>query len=257
MIPIKSQREIETMRQAGRIAANILELLCRAVAPGVNTHDLDQLGRSLMETHGVESACYGYVIDGRRYPSFTCISINDEIVHGIGSIRRVLRAGDIVSIDVSVRYRGFIGDNARTVPVGPVTDEIHSLLTVTREALDHAIACARSGNRVGEISHAIEQHVRGHGFGVVREFVGHGVGRTMHEPPQIPNFGSRRQGDRLRPGMTLAIEPMVTLRPTHTVIDADGWTARTADRCPSAHFEHTVLITPQEPEILTIADVPS
>jgi len=252
MIPIKSESELALMRHACRIAAVVLEQLCRLVAPGVNTHDLDQEGRRLLAQYGGRSACFGYQVGNKRFPAHTCLSVNDEVVHGIGSLRRVLRAGDLVSVDVCVEYQGYIGDNARTVGVAPLTPENERLLRETREALRLAIAQARPPNRVGAISNAVERHIHPFGYGIIRDFVGHGVGRTMHEPPQIPNFGSSQRGERLRPGMTLAIEPMIARGRPQVVIDADGWTARTADGSPAAHFEHTVLITEGEPEILTV-----
>jgi len=255
MIPIKSAAQIEKMRIAGRIAANVLARMSKLVEPGINTYDLDQAGRKFIAEYGATSACFNYPHGNLRFPSYTCLSVNEEIVHGIGDLRRVLREGDVVSIDVSIVYEGWIGDNAATVAVGAVAPEVGVLLTETRQSLDLAIDQARAGHRVGFISHAVESHIVPLGFGIVRDFVGHGVGRTMHEPPQIPNFGPRKRGDRLRPGMTLAIEPMITLGKADVEMAADGWTALTADRCPAAHFEHTVLVTGGEPEILTRPDV--
>ncbi|MFW6217914.1 MAG: type I methionyl aminopeptidase, partial [Verrucomicrobiota bacterium] len=182
---------------------------------------------------------------------YTCISVNEEIVHGIGSMRRLIQAGDLVSLDVVVRYRGYIGDNATTVGIEPVAADHAALLAATRESLDYAIGFARAGNRVGDISNAVERTIKRQNYGIVREFVGHGVGRTMHETPQIPNFGRRGSGALLQPGMALAIEPMINLGSPGVEILDDGWTAVTRDRKPSAHFEHTVLVTADEPEILT------
>lgn len=242
------------MREAGRIAANVLEQICRIVQPGVTTYDLDQEGRRLIEGYGAVSACYDYRSGNKRFPAFTCLSVNEEIVHGIGDLRRVLREGDIIAVDVSVIYEGYIGDNARTVGVGAVEESVQFLMDSTRTALEHGIAEARAGNRVGYISHAVQSAIAPTGLGIVRDFVGHGVGSSMHEEPQIPNFGPRKRGERLRPNMTLAIEPMITLGRPEVEMAADGWTALTRDRSPSAHFEHTVLITKDEPEILTIPD---
>ena len=256
MIPTKSEQEIKIMRTACRIAATVLDNLCQLVAPGVNTYDLDQHGRKLLAKYGARSACFGYQVGNKRFPAYTCLSVNEEIVHGIGSLKQVLREGDIVSVDVCVEYEGFIGDNARTVPVGNVSPEKQKLLSVTEDSLHKAIAEARSGNRVGAISNTVERAIRPHGFGIIRDFVGHGVGRTMHEAPQIPNFGSRNRGERLRPGMTLAIEPMVSLGRPQISMGDDGWTAYTIDRQPAAHFEHTVLVTSGEPEILTLPGLP-
>jgi methionyl aminopeptidase len=218
----------------------------------MTTYDLDQLGRKAIEELGAESACHNYRNGDHVFPAHTCLSVNEEIVHGIGSMRRTILAGDVVSIDVVVRYRGFIGDNARTVLIEPVADENLALIDATRESLNYAISFARAGNRVGDISNAVERFIKRHNYGIVREFVGHGVGKTMHESPQIPNFGRRGSGSLLKPGMCLAIEPMINLGSAHVDMLDDGWTAVTRDRKPSAHFEHTVLVTNGEPEILTI-----
>lgn len=254
MIPIKSDSEIKTMRTACRIAATVLDRLCRIVAPGVNTYDLDQEGKKLLAQMDAKSACFGYQVGNKRFPAHTCLSVNDEIVHGIGDLRRILREGDLISVDVCVEYKGFIGDNARTVGVGRISPENELLLKRTEDSLHQAIESARPPNRVGAISNSVERYVRPFGYGIIRDFVGHGVGRSMHEPPQIPNFGSRNRGEKLRPGMTLAIEPMISRGRPQVVMADDGWTALTIDGSPSAHFEHTVLITRDEPEILTIPD---
>lgn len=254
MIPIKSEYEIDIMRTACRIAATVLDEMCQLVAPGVNTYDLDQAGKRLLAKYGARSACFGYQVGNKRFPAYTCLSVNDEIVHGIGTLKRIMQEGDIVSVDVCVEYKGFIGDNARTVPVGEISPEKRKLLTVTEDSLLKAIAEARPGNRVGAISNAVERAIRPHGYGIIRDFVGHGVGRTMHEAPQIPNFGPRNRGERLRPGMTLAIEPMIALGTPKVVMGDDGWTALTLDGRDAAHFEHTVLVTAGEPEILTIPE---
>jgi len=251
-IPIKDQDGIARMRAACAVAATVLEKLKPLVRPGATTQDLEEAGRDAMARLGARSACYGYQHSGRRYPSHTCISVNDEVVHGIPSFRRVLREGDIVSLDIVVWHEGYIGDNACTVPVPPVAPAVEKLLRVTREALDIGIRQAQSGNRIGDISAAIQQFVEGHGFSVVRDMVGHGVGSAMHEPPEIPNFGKRGDGPKIKPGMTLAIEPMVNLGAYKTKTLADGWTVVTADGSPSAHFEHTVLTTERGPEILTL-----
>lgn len=256
MIPIKSESEILLMRDVCRIAANVLEELCRIVAPGINTYDLDQEGKRLLATYGARSACYGYRIGNQTFPSHTCLSVNEEVVHGIGKLTRVLREGDIITVDVCVEYNGFIGDNARTVGVGTISPDLQRLLDRSAKALETGISHAVSGNKVGAISHAIERSLRPFGYGIIRDFVGHGVGRSIHEPPQIPNFGSRFAGPRLRPGMTLAIEPMVALGTGRVRLLDDGWTAVTADQRPSAHFEHTVLVTAGEPEILTVPTLP-
>jgi methionyl aminopeptidase len=254
MIPIKNKEGIMRMREACAIAASVLDLLKTKVQPGISTYDLDQAARHMIEQYGARSACYGYKLGPRHpaYPSYTCISVNDEVVHGIGSLKRILKDGDIVSLDVVVHYNGYIGDNAYTMAVGVVSPRVDELLRVSREALDLGIKQATVGNRIGDISHAVQTHVEKHGFSVVRDMVGHGVGVSMHEEPQIPNFGRRNSGDKIKPGMTLAIEPMVNLGGYKTKTLSDGWTVVTVDGSPSAHFEHTVLTTEKGPEILTI-----
>lgn len=252
MIPIKSQDEIRIMREAGAIAATVLHKLAEMVQPGVTTYDLDQQGKQLIESFGAKSACFNYTAHGISFPSYTCISVNEEVVHGIGTIKRIIQQGDIVSLDVSVVYDGYIGDNAKTVLVEPVAQEVKDLVKTTQEALMLGIAQARAGNRVGDISHAIQRYVQGKHYGIVREFVGHGVGKTMHEEPQIPNFGPPKKGPKLMEGMTLAIEPMVNLGRQEVEYAKDGWTILTKDRKPSAHFEHSILVTSSEPEILTL-----
>ena len=223
-----------------------------SISIGMTTAELDRIGRDLMSQLGAESACFQYQSGDQTFPAHTCLSINDEVVHGIGSSQRTISPGDVVSIDVVVRYKGFIGDNATTVAIPPVKAENHALVSVTEAALDYAISFAKAGNRVGDISNAVERYARRHNYGIVRDFVGHGVGRSMHEAPQIPNFGRRGKGALLKPGMTLAIEPMINLGSHEIRILEDGWTAVTVDGQNSAHFEHTVLVTDFEPEILTI-----
>lgn len=240
------------MREACRVAATVLERLKAHVAPGVNTYDLDQEAKRLIADLGGTSACHNYQVGRQTFPSYSCLSVNEEVVHGIGSLKRVLREGDVIALDIVVSYAGYVGDNAATVGVGKLSSEVAELLAVTESALYEGIGRARDGNRVGDISQAIQRHVEARNFSVVREFVGHGVGASMHEEPQIPNFGRKGTGPRLRPGMTLAIEPMVNLGRPHVEVLPDGWTVVTADRLPSAHFEHTVLITAGDPEILTI-----
>jgi len=257
MIPIKSQEGIARMRKSCAIAAAVLAKLKEHVRPGITTYDLDQIGRELIAKLGARSADYGYQHNSRRFPAYTCVSVNEEVVHGIGSVKRVLRDGDIVSLDVTVEYKGYIGDNAITVPVGQIAPSLEKLLRVTEQALQIGIRKAQVGGRIGDISSAIQTYVEGHGFSVVRDLVGHGVGVSMHEPPEIPNFGRPGTGDRIKPGMTLAIEPMVNLGGFQTRTLSDGWTVVTADGLPSAHFEHTVLTTGKGPEILTLAKPPS
>jgi methionyl aminopeptidase len=255
MKAIRSDEEIQSIREACQIAANVLKHLVDSVKEGMTTYDLDQLGRKAIEGFGAESACFNYRAGDNVFPAYTCLSVNEEIVHGIGSIRRTIHGGDVVSIDVVVRYRGFIGDNASTVLIPPVVDENQALIDATREALNYAISFARPGNRVGDISNAVERFIKRHNYGIVREFVGHGVGATMHEAPQIPNYGRRGSGAKLKPGMALAIEPMINLGSCAIEMLDDGWTAVTRDSKPSAHFEHTVLVTSGDPEILTIPSI--
>lgn len=255
MIPIKNAHEIEKMRKACSIAAQVLEQMCKRVVSGISTYELDQIGKALMEEMGAQSACFNYRVGSKIYPAYTCISVNEEIIHGIGTFKRVLQEGDIVSVDVSVVSDGFIGDNARTVIIQPASEEARKLVKVTEEALYKGIEQARSSNRVGDISAAIQEHVEKHGFSVVRDFVGHGVGRLMHEEPQVPNFGRKNSGPKLKPGMTLAIEPMVNMGVSAVRYADDGWTAVTGDGKLSAHFEHTVLVSDEGPEILTISKI--
>lgn len=255
MKSIRSDEAIQSIREACQIAANVLQRLCDEVEEGMTTYDLDQLGRKYIESYGAESACYNYRSGDNIFPAYTCLSLNEEIVHGIGTLHRTIQAGDVVSIDVVVRYRGFIGDNARTVLIEPVVEENQKLVDATRESLKYAVTFARAGNRVGDISNAVERFIKRHSYGIVREFVGHGVGATMHEPPQIPNFGRRGSGALLKPGMCLAIEPMINLGTGKVSMLDDGWTAVTRDGKTSAHFEHTVLVTSDDPEILTIPNL--
>jgi len=252
MIPIKNPEAIKRMRESCSIAATVLARLKEQVRPGITTKDLDEIGRDLIASLGARSACHGYQLHSRRYPAYTCLSVNEEVVHGIGSLKRILRDGDVISLDVVVEYNGYIGDNATTVPVGVIAPRTAELLKATEEALYVGIKQAQVGNRIGDISHAVQTYVEARGFGVVREMVGHGVGREMHEEPQIPNFGRRNSGEKIRPGMTLAIEPMVNLGGYQVRTLSDGWTVVASDGQPSAHFEHTVLTTDSGPEILTI-----
>ena len=237
---------MKLMRPAGAIAARVLDEIMGFIRPGVTTRQVDEFAAAQMKAHGGKSAFLGY----RNYPSHTCLSVNDEVVHGLAS-ERELRFGDIISVDVGVVYKGFIGDNARTMAVGGCGVQAQQLMEVTEASLYKGIAAAVAGNRVTDISRAVQDYVEGKGFSVVREFVGHGVGRTMHEEPQVPNFVDRKSNDKLVPGMTIAIEPMVNAGRPEIKILKDGWTVVTQDGSLSAHFEHTVLITDGEPEILT------
>ena len=252
MIPIKDNQGIQRMREACAVAATVLETLKPLVKPGITTQDLEEVGRDTIRRLGAKSACYGYQLGSRRYPAHTCISVNEEVVHGIPSLKRVLKEGDVVSLDVVVEYNGYVGDNAFTVAIPPVKPQVQKLLTVSREALDLGIQQAVVGNHIGDIASAIQRHVEKHGFGVVRDLFGHGVGVKMHEEPEVPNFGRPGSGPKIKPGMTFAIEPMVNLGTYKTKCLSDGWTIVTGDGLPSAHFEHTVLTTLHGPEILTI-----
>ncbi len=250
MIPIKSGKEIEKMRLACRTASEILERLSELVRPGISTKEVDEAAADLMAEAKVRSAFLGYRLGHRVFPGNICISLNDEIVHGIGSQRRI-QYGDIVKLDIGVIKDGWVGDTAYTVAVGQIDERTEKLLRVTENALRCAISVIGEGVRLGDVCSAIEQEAVGHGFSVVREFVGHGVGRKLHEEPQVPNYGRPGSGPRLKAGMTLAIEPMINSGAAGVRLMDDGWTVCTADGMPSAHFEHTVLITREAPEILT------
>ena len=248
MIIIKSRDEIRRMRESGRIAARIRDQLAVWVTPGVTTRELDHKAAVLIESFGAKSAFLGY----RGYPGNVCISIDSEVVHGIPGDRRI-DIGQIVSLDVGVVYGEFIGDTATTVMVGVTDPETIRLVRTTEMALAAGIASACPGKRLGDLSHAIEKIVIEAGFSVVRDFVGHGVGRKMHEDPQVPNYGTPGRGPKLKVGMTLAIEPMVNMGGGAVDVMSDGWTVRTRDGRPSAHFEHTVAIGEDGPEIMTLA----
>jgi len=246
---LRGREEIDAIRQAARLVARTLTMLGREVRPGVSTARLDELAEAFIRDHGARPAFKGY----RGFPASICPSINDEVVHGIPG-PRTLAEGDIVGMDVGVEKDGYYGDAACTFPVGKVGDEVERLLQVTREALMRGVAQARAGNRVGDISHAIQSHVESHGFTVVRSLVGHGIGRHMHEEPQVPNYGTPDRGPRLMAGQVLAIEPMVNVGAPEVVTRPDGWTVVTKDGSLSAHFEHTVAVGAEGPEILSLAD---
>ena len=246
-IILKSRDEIGIMREAGRILAETLELLVARLRPGLLEKELDEIVRKEFRKRGVTPTFLGY----HGYPATVCVSINDEIVHGIPGDREIMD-GDVVSIDLGCTYKGFVADSAVTAGVGNVSPEARRLIDVTREALWRGIAVARAGARVGDIGAAVQAFVEERGLSVVREYVGHGVGRQMHEDPQIPNYGSPNSGPVLRSGMVIAIEPMVNTGDWRTKRDADNWTVRTLDGSLSAHFEHTLAITDGEPEVLTL-----
>ncbi len=247
MINLKSTREIDQMRKAGAIVAQILQDMAEEVAPGITTWDIDKLAESRIKELGAKPAFKGY----HGFPACVCISVNEEVVHGIPSKKKVLKEGDIVGVDFGVSLDGWFGDSARTIPVGKVAPEALKLLQVTQKSLELGIEQAREGNRIFDIGHAIQNYVEGFGYGVVREFVGHGIGRALHEEPQVPNYGPRGKGLALKAGMVLAIEPMINAGSPEVKVLADGWTAVTSDRSLSAHFEHTVAILPEGPRILT------
>jgi len=252
VIVCRSATELERMREAGRLVGEVLTELTAAVAPGVSTAELDEIAERRIRQAGATPAFKGY----HGYPATICASINDEVIHGIPSGRRVLAAGDIISIDVGAALDGYYGDSAVTLPVGHVSEQAATLLRVTEESLYKAIEQARPGKRVSDIGHAVQRHVEAFGFSVVREFVGHGIGVRMHEEPQVPNYGEPGHGPRLAEGMVLAIEPMVNAGKPAVKVLADGWTAVTRDTSLSAHFEHTVAVTSGEPWILTAREVP-
>jgi len=252
VIVCRSAAELEKMREAGRLVGEVLTELASKVAPGISTAELDELAEKRIARAGATAAFKGY----HGYPATICASINDEVIHGIPSGRRVLAEGDIISLDVGAALEGYYGDSAITLPVGRVSEEAATLLRVTEEALFKAIEQARPGRRLSDISHAVQQHVEAHGFSIVREFVGHGIGQRMHEEPQVPNYGEPGHGPRLTEGMVLAIEPMVNAGRAAVKVLADGWTAVTRDKSLSAHFEHTVAVTAGDPWILTARAVP-
>jgi methionyl aminopeptidase len=245
-IIIKSEDEIAAIREAGRIVAQVLEILAKEVQPGLVEKELDRIVRREFAARGATPTFLGY----RGYPASVCVSVNDELVHGIPD-ERVLREGDIVSIDLGATYKGFVGDSAITLGVGQISAETKRLIRVTERALKKGIAAARAGVPLGAISHAIQTEAEGEGFSVVREYVGHGVGRDMHEEPQIPNFGPPDRGPILKRGMVLALEPMVNVGDWRTKRHDDNWTVSTLDGSLSAHFEHTIAITDGDAQIMT------
>jgi methionyl aminopeptidase len=247
-IELKSEKEIAQMRQAGKMAGQVLEELGKLVAPGVTTKDLDVHSHKLIKQLGGIPTFLNY----RGYTATICSSVNEEVVHGIPSAKRVLREGDLVSIDVGVTYDGFVGDTAASFGVGVLAPEKQMLLDVTRESLNSGIRQMKAGRRLGDVSHAIQVHAERNGFGVVRDFVGHGIGRQMHEEPAVPNYGEAGAGIRLEVGLVLALEPMVTEGHWTVKVLDDGWTVVTEDGKWAAHFEHTVAVTEAGPEILTV-----
>ena len=249
MIVLKTAREIALMEEACKISAGALQAAGKAVEPGVTTEEIDRIAEAYIRSHGAEPNFKGY----NGYPATACISINNEVIHGIPSKKRVIKAGDIVSIDLGAKFEGYHGDNAYTFAAGDISKEAKRLLEVTEQSLYKGISAALAGNRIGDISNAVQSFVEANGYSVVREYVGHGIGTSLHEAPEVPNYGRANHGIRLVPGMTLAIEPMVNEGAFGVNVLPDGWTVLTKDGSLSAHFEHTVVITADGPKILTIA----
>ncbi len=255
MVTIKSKSEIEAMREACRVANLAQKAVEAAIKPGISTYELDKIAEETMRANGAIPAEKGYPSGMKGVPDFPgsiCASVNDNIIHGIPSKGCILQEGDIVSVDLVAYKNGFNGDCARTYTVGKVSDEAKRLIDVTKEAFFIGIKQAKKGNRIGDISHAIQEYVESHGFGVIKEFEGHGIGREMHEDPGVPNWGKPGRGLRLEPGMTIAVEPMVTAGSPEICQGDDGWSIWTWDESLSAHYENTILITEKEPEILTL-----
>ena len=249
MIVLKTKRELDLMREAGHISAVALKLAGEAVQPGVSTEEIDRIAYEYIKKCGAEPNFLNY----NGYPATACISINDEVIHGIPSKKRIIKEGDLVSIDLGARINGFNGDNAATFAAGRISPQAQRLMDTTREALYEGIRAAVAGGRVGDIGAAVQEYAKARGYSVVRDFVGHGIDSKLHEDPSVPNFGIRKRGVRLMPGMTLAIEPMINEGSYGVKTMPDGWTVKTVDGKLSAHFEHTVAITPDGPVILTKA----
>ena len=247
MIELKSAREITLMRTAGHVLADVVDRLREFVKPGMSTLEIDEDVEAFITSRGARPAFKGY----RGFPATVCISINEEVVHGIPSAHRRIEEGDIVGLDLGCIVEGYYADCAITLAIGDVPPKVQQLLDVTRESLDLAIQECRPGRRLSDVSHAVQEHVERHGLSVVRAFVGHGIGRALHEDPQVPNFGDPGRGPQLRPGMVLAIEPMVTMGSWEVKVLDDGWTAVTRDGSLAAHFEHTIAVTEVGPEVLT------
>lgn len=247
MVTLKNSTEIQKMSEACKISAQALKVAGEYMKPGISTREIDDAIRKYIVSTGAKPNFLGY----GGFPASACISINDEVIHGIPSKKRILRSGDVVSVDVGAFYNGFNGDNAYTFAVGEISEEAQQLLRVTEECLYKAIEVAKPGNRIGDIGHAVQSYAESFGYGVVRKFVGHGVGKKLHEDPEVPNFGTPGRGVRLAAGMTLAIEPMINLVGEDVRVLSDGWTTVTASGSIAAHFEHTVVITKDGAKILT------
>ncbi len=251
MIVLKTGRELKIMREACRISAGALQTIGKAVEPGITTAELDKLAEDYILSQGGTPNFKNY----QGFPATACISINNEVIHGIPSRQRKLKQGDIVSIDLGAKFEGYHGDNAATFACGDISDEAKRLMDITEQSLYKGIAAAVSGGRIGDIGYAVQSFVEANGFSVVRKFVGHGIGTNLHEAPEVPNFGTKGRGIRLMPGMTLAIEPMVNAGGYDVKILPDGWTVLTKDGSLSCHFEHTVVITNDGPKIMTLCEV--
>ena len=253
---LKTDRDVALLRRAARVVEAVLADVAGRIAPGVSTLDLDASAESLIRDAGGRPAFKGYQISGNDipFPGSLCISVNDVVVHGIPRAETVLQEGDVVSIDCGVELDGYFGDFAYTFPVGEISEEKAALLADTKQSLDEGVRAAVSGNRTGDIGYAVQTYCESRGYGIVEALVGHGVGQSLHEPPNVPNVGKRGRGKKLRPGMTICIEPMINRGTGEVVVDPDGWTVRTADGAPSAHYEHMVLITRGRPELLSSYD---
>jgi methionyl aminopeptidase len=247
MVVLKTARELKLMREACRISAKALQIVGEAVEPGVSTAELDKLAYDYIISQGAKPNFLHY----QGYPATACISINNEVIHGIPSAKRIIKAGDIVSVDLGATFEGYNGDNAATFAADDISPEAKRLMQTTEESLYEGIKMATAGNRIGDISSAVQRYVEARGYSVVRQFVGHGVGASLHEDPEVPNYGKPGHGVRLLPGMTIAIEPMVNIGNPNVNVQPDGWTVLTADGSLSAHFEHTVAVTPDGPVIMT------
>ena len=250
MIQVKNSAQLNAMKEAGRITGETLLVARELVRPGISTKELDDAIRAYIEKCGATPSFLGY----NGFPGSACISINDEVIHGIPSAKRFLQEGDIVKIDVGAFINGYHGDSARTIPVGKVSDEALKLIKATRDSFFAGAQMAVAGNRIGDIGSAISESVRPYGYGVVREFIGHGIGRNVHEEPDVPNYGTAGRGVRLCNGMTIAVEPMINMGTEKVIVLPDGWTVKTADGSLSAHYENTIAITPDGVQILTLID---
>lgn len=247
MIYLKTAEEIELLRENNLLVSATLAEVGRHVRPGVSTLELDKLAEEFIRSHGAEPGFLGY----GGFPNTLCMSVNEEVVHGIPSAKRILKEGDVLSVDCGTLMKGFYGDSAYTFAVGEIAPAVADLLRVTKEALYKGVAQAKAGNRVGDVASAVQEHAERHGYSVVRELVGHGLGRKMHEEPEVPNYGARGRGPLLKEGMVICIEPMINMGARYVVFERDGWTVRTRDRKPSAHFEFAVAVGKEGPDVLT------